>query len=143
MGLVGESGSGKSVTSLAIMRLVPPQASVSGSIRFRHEELLSAAEEKMRRLLQRNGYVEVKTPLLANEQLFKTSGHWQHYKDDMFIVEDEEAKAAHKENAEFALKRGAHQGGLGLAAEHGTARHQHRQAGEARDLGAIAHALEG
>ena len=60
-------------------------------------------QEKMRRLLQRNGYVEVKTPLLANEQLFKTSGHWQHYKDDMFIIEDEEAKAAHKENAEFPM----------------------------------------
>jgi threonyl-tRNA synthetase len=61
-------------------------------------------QEKMRRLLARNGYVEVKAPLLANEQLFKMSGHWQHYKEDMFIVEDEEAKAAHKENAEFALK---------------------------------------
>ena len=61
-------------------------------------------QEKMRRLLRHNGYVEVKAPLLANEQLFKTSGHWQHYKEDMFIVDDEEAKAAHKENAEFALK---------------------------------------
>ncbi|HEV2401764.1 MAG TPA: ABC transporter ATP-binding protein [Candidatus Sulfotelmatobacter sp.] len=32
LGLVGESGSGKSVTSLAIMRLLPPQAHVSGEI---------------------------------------------------------------------------------------------------------------
>jgi oligopeptide/dipeptide ABC transporter ATP-binding protein len=34
LGLVGESGSGKSITSLAIMRLLPPQARVSGEIIF-------------------------------------------------------------------------------------------------------------
>ena len=34
LGLVGESGSGKSLTSLALMRLLPPQASVQGQIRF-------------------------------------------------------------------------------------------------------------
>ena len=34
LGLVGESGSGKSITSLAIMRLLPPQAHVSGEILF-------------------------------------------------------------------------------------------------------------
>ena len=34
LGLVGESGSGKSVTSLAIMRLLPPQAGISGEIVF-------------------------------------------------------------------------------------------------------------
>ncbi len=34
LGLVGESGSGKSVTSLAIMRLLPPQARVSGEVLF-------------------------------------------------------------------------------------------------------------
>ena len=35
LGLVGESGSGKSVTSLAIMRLLPPGTAVTGNIRFR------------------------------------------------------------------------------------------------------------
>jgi len=34
LGLVGESGSGKSITSLAIMRLLPPQAHVAGEISF-------------------------------------------------------------------------------------------------------------
>jgi peptide/nickel transport system ATP-binding protein len=34
VGLVGESGSGKSITSLAIMRLLPPQAKISGEILF-------------------------------------------------------------------------------------------------------------
>ena len=36
LGLVGESGSGKSITSLAIMGLLPPPASVSGAIHFRN-----------------------------------------------------------------------------------------------------------
>ena len=54
LGLVGESGSGKSVTSLAMMRLLPPQARASGEILF-HEEgadcnLLNISEEAMRRL---------------------------------------------------------------------------------------------
>src|SRR5437762_547783 len=44
VGLVGESGSGKSVTSLAVMRLLPPQARVAGSIRFADEELMRARD---------------------------------------------------------------------------------------------------
>ena len=48
-------------------------------------------QEAMRRLLARNGYVEVKAPLLASSELFKTSGHWAHYKENMFLVgEDDE-----------------------------------------------------
>ena len=50
LGLVGESGSGKSVTSLAIMRLLAPQARVSGSIRFAGENLLATSEQNVRRL---------------------------------------------------------------------------------------------
>ena len=48
LGLVGESGSGKSVTSLAILRLLPPQARVSGAIVFEGDDLLSLVETKMR-----------------------------------------------------------------------------------------------
>ena len=48
LGLVGESGSGKSVTALALLRLLPPQARVSGEIRFQGSELLRASEEEMR-----------------------------------------------------------------------------------------------
>jgi threonyl-tRNA synthetase len=47
-------------------------------------------QEKLRRLLARNGYVEVKAPLLGSENLFKASGHWQHYKENMFVVRDED-----------------------------------------------------
>ena len=48
LGLVGESGSGKSVTSLAILRLLPGQARVSGEILFAGRDLSCAAEEEMR-----------------------------------------------------------------------------------------------
>ncbi len=50
LGLVGESGSGKSVTSLAVMRLLPPQAGVSGEILFEGRNLLQLGEAQMRAL---------------------------------------------------------------------------------------------
>lgn len=39
---------------------------------------------------ERRGYVLTKTPLMAKSDLYKVSGHWQHYKDGMFIIGDEE-----------------------------------------------------
>ena len=55
LGLVGESGSGKSITSLAIMRLLPPQASVSGEVLFGDNgagahELSALSDDAMRKL---------------------------------------------------------------------------------------------
>ncbi len=48
LGLVGESGSGKSVTSLAIMRLLVPQARASGQILFEGHDLLRLSQDEMR-----------------------------------------------------------------------------------------------
>jgi ABC-type dipeptide/oligopeptide/nickel transport system ATPase component len=48
LGLVGESGSGKSATSLAIMRLLPPQARTTGAITFAGADLLALPDDKMR-----------------------------------------------------------------------------------------------
>lgn len=39
---------------------------------------------------QRRGYVLTKTPLMAKSDLYKISGHWDHYKDGMFVLGDEE-----------------------------------------------------
>jgi ABC-type dipeptide/oligopeptide/nickel transport system ATPase component len=50
LGLVGESGSGKSVTSLAVMRLLPPQATITGHIEFAGEDLLAKSEREMQRV---------------------------------------------------------------------------------------------
>ena len=43
----------------------------------------------MREVLFPAGYVEVKTPLVFNKALWETSGHWQHYRANMFLVESE------------------------------------------------------
>jgi peptide/nickel transport system ATP-binding protein len=50
LGLVGESGSGKSVSALAILRLLPPQARIQGGIQFRGEDLVSIPEPQMRHI---------------------------------------------------------------------------------------------
>jgi peptide/nickel transport system ATP-binding protein len=47
LGIVGESGSGKSVTSLAIMGLLPRTARIRGSISFRGEDLLKLSEKQL------------------------------------------------------------------------------------------------
>ena len=44
----------------------------------------------MRSTLDRNGYQQVKTPLLFNKSLWETSGHWGKYRENMFLVQDKE-----------------------------------------------------
>jgi threonyl-tRNA synthetase len=39
---------------------------------------------------EKRGYVLTKTPLMAKSDLYKISGHWDHYKDGMFVLGDEE-----------------------------------------------------
>jgi oligopeptide/dipeptide ABC transporter ATP-binding protein len=46
LGIVGESGSGKSVSSLAVLGLLPKNARISGSARFRGKELLGLSEKE-------------------------------------------------------------------------------------------------
>ncbi|MCI0355967.1 MAG: ABC transporter ATP-binding protein [Acidobacteria bacterium] len=48
LGLVGESGSGKSVTALALLRLLPPQARVAGHVLLDGMDFSAASEEQMR-----------------------------------------------------------------------------------------------
>ena len=48
---------------------------------------------------ERRGYVRTKTPFMAKSDLYKVSGHWDHYKDGMFVMGDEE-----KDNEVFALR---------------------------------------
>jgi ABC-type dipeptide/oligopeptide/nickel transport system ATPase component len=51
VGLIGESGSGKSLTALAVMRLLPPEAIVAGGrIEFGGQSLADLTERQMRRL---------------------------------------------------------------------------------------------
>lgn len=42
---------------------------------------------------EKRGYVFTKTPYMAKSDLYKVSGHWDHYKDGMFVLGDEEKDA--------------------------------------------------
>ena len=48
--------------------------------------LLEGLGKKIRK---KHGYIEIKTPLMAKSSLFKTSGHWDHYKESMFCFDVE------------------------------------------------------
>ena len=48
---------------------------------------------------EKRGYVRTKTPLMAKSDLYKISGHWDHYKEGMFVLGDEE-----KDDEVFALR---------------------------------------
>jgi peptide/nickel transport system ATP-binding protein len=65
LGLVGESGSGKSATSLAILRLLAPNAGYSGRILFGGEDLLTLPEETMRRRRGREIAMVFQEPMTA------------------------------------------------------------------------------
>ncbi len=47
----------------------------------------------MREVLFPAGYTEVKTPLIFNKALWETSGHWSHYRENMFLVEGKQEAA--------------------------------------------------
>jgi threonyl-tRNA synthetase len=50
----------------------------------------------MREVLFPAGYAELKTPLVFNKALWETSGHWQHYRQNMFLIESEGEQMAMK-----------------------------------------------
>jgi threonyl-tRNA synthetase len=52
--------------------------------------LWNALEDLRRRENARRGYLEVKTPLLYDTELWETSGHWEKYRDNMFLIAQED-----------------------------------------------------
>ncbi|MCL2408989.1 MAG: threonine--tRNA ligase [Oscillospiraceae bacterium] len=50
---------------------------------------------------ERRGYMHTKTPVMAKSDLYKISGHWQHYLDGMFVLGD---KDKHEEEEVLALR---------------------------------------
>lgn len=50
--------------------------------------LWNTLAEYMRATLFPAGYVEIKTPLVFNKALWETSGHWQHYRQNMFLMQE-------------------------------------------------------
>ncbi len=65
VGLVGESGSGKSMTALSVMRLLPRQSQVSGTIRLEGQELGSFSEAQMCALRGRDMGMVFQEPMTA------------------------------------------------------------------------------
>ena len=53
-------------------------------------------EQYMRRVYRDNGYQEVRCPQILDRSLWERSGHWEHYKDNMFTTESEKRDYAVK-----------------------------------------------
>ena len=71
------------------------------------EVLYHELSEAMRGLLLGEGYVAVRTPQLFDARLWQTSGHWEHYRENMFRFEEHEDKPKEDEQQEgrfFSLK---------------------------------------
>ncbi len=52
--------------------------------------LVNTLTNYMRAVLAPEGYIEMRTPLVFNKALWETSGHWDHYRENMFLFETEE-----------------------------------------------------
>jgi threonyl-tRNA synthetase len=67
--------------------------------------LYNLLADYMRGVLLPGGYAEVKTPLVFNKALWETSGHWEHYRQNMFRIEHHDEAGKVDANAEqLALK---------------------------------------
>ena len=49
-----------------------------------------------RRIHQREGYLEIQTPMMLNRELWETSGHWEHYRETMYTTVVDEVEYAIK-----------------------------------------------
>ncbi len=58
--------------------------------------LWQQVEQYMRRIYQDNGYLEVKGPQILDKGLWEKTGHWQNYRDNMFVTESEKRDYALK-----------------------------------------------
>jgi threonyl-tRNA synthetase len=52
--------------------------------------LVRELERFVREVLDARGYAEISTPILVNKKLWEQSGHWEHFRENMFLVESEE-----------------------------------------------------
>ena len=83
------------------MELFHLQEEATGSI-FWHPKgwkLYSTLQEYMTRKLEHNGYLEVKTPQIVDRRLWEKSGHWDKFRENMFIVEVDEQEKTPRINA--------------------------------------------
>src|SRR6185437_6198479 len=74
LGIVGESGSGKSVTSMAVMGLLPKTAHISGSVKFRGKELLGTNDKSMSHIRGKRIAMIFQDPMTSLDPVYKI-GH--------------------------------------------------------------------
>ncbi len=55
--------------------------------------LLRVLEEAIRREMARQGLAEVRSPQILRQAVWEASGHWEHFREGMFVVEDERSAA--------------------------------------------------
>jgi peptide/nickel transport system ATP-binding protein len=75
LALVGESGSGKSVTALSILRLLPPNARITGDIRFDGQSVLAMQDKEIRRLRGRGVAMVFQEPMTALNPVLPIGEH--------------------------------------------------------------------
>jgi peptide/nickel transport system ATP-binding protein len=71
LGIVGESGSGKSVTSLAVMGLLPGSARVTGSVKYRGQELLGQSDRSMSRVRGKGVSMIFQDPMTSLDPVYR------------------------------------------------------------------------
>src|SRR5439155_10998401 len=76
MGLVGESGCGKSTLGRAILRLLPDNADMQGSVRFDGRDLLSLSAKEVRDLRGRNLAMIFQDPMTRLNPLMRIRDHF-------------------------------------------------------------------
>lgn len=59
-------------------------------------ELKNSLLKYWREIHRQDGYVEIETPIILNKHLWETSGHWYHYKENMYTVQIDEQDFAIK-----------------------------------------------
>jgi oligopeptide/dipeptide ABC transporter ATP-binding protein len=96
LGIVGESGSGKSVTSMAVMGLLPGSARVSGSVRFGARELLGASDSAMTKIRGRRIAMIFQDPMTSLNPVYTVGSQIA-----------EAVRAHHEMSKDAALKRAA------------------------------------
>ena len=69
LGIIGESGSGKTLTSLALIGLLPETASVTGSVLFEGKELIGASDRELSTLRGNSIGMVFQEPLTALNQI--------------------------------------------------------------------------